>query len=718
MLACLFVPLFPLAARLRSEPDLKGEAVAVFEGNGNAARVVAATRKAREKGLQPGMTLPQARALFPKLLARARDLESERAAQEALLEIADTFSPRVEDAGEGLVYLDLEGLPQLREVDSRQSTVDSRGEGKTTATTVSCHPEERPSPPCHPEEQPASPCHPEERSDEGSAPTPITNHQSPITNSSLNFSQSPAHVLGRTIISAAEKASLPLRVGIAASKLAARVAAGLPDSPTVVPAGEEGQFLAPLPLSRLAPAIEIAEMLERWGIRSIGEFARLPEGEVASRLGELGREFHAAARGIDPRPLEPRLPPPSLSEGMDLEWPLVSLEPFLFLGNAALERLVQRLESQGLACVKLEATLKLDPDGCDARAITLPAPTREVKTLLTLVRLELEARPPGAPVCGFTFTAHPDKPRRAQLSLFGPPALSPDRLATTIARLAALLGANRVGSPRTVDGHRPERFAQVSYAPPPPPTLAHPPRAGRGLLAVRVLRPPLQLEVIVESQKSTVDSRQSTVGRGEGKTTTTPHPAEQVSLRRHPEEQVSPRCHPEERSDEGSAPAHVPKSKIQTPPNGLPLPDSFFFPEPIPAFPNAAPFQSEISPHCHPEERSDEGSAPAHVPQSKISPRPISVKSEIRPLCHPEERSDEGSAPPAASKSKIQTPTSKIELSGSIRVASGPWSLEESWWSNEPADRDYWDIELSDGALYRIYRDRKTGAWFADGIYD
>jgi protein ImuB len=600
MLACLFIPLFPLAARLRSEPDLKGEAVAVFEGNGNAARVIAATRKARGKGLQPGMTLPQARSLFPKLLALARDPESERAAQEALLEIADTFSPRVEDAGEGLVYLDLEGLPQLREVNSQQSTVNSPATcHPEERSSPRCHPEERSSPRCHPEERSSLRCHPEERSDEGSAPS---THNSQLT--THNFSQSPAHALAREIISAAEKMSLPLKVGIAASKLAARVAAGLPDSPTVVPEGEEGPFLAPLPLSRLAPEIEIAEMLERWGIRSIGEFARLPEGEVASRLGELGREFHAAARGIDPRPLEPRLPPMSLSEGMDFEWPLVSLEPFLFLGNAALERLVQRLESQGLACVKLETTLKLDPDGCDARSIALPAPTREVKTLLTLVRLELEARPPGAPVCGFTFTAHPDKPRRAQLTLFGPAALSPDRLATTIARLAALLGAGRVGSPRTVNGHRPERFAEVSFAPPPPPTIARPPRTGRGLLAIRVLRPPVELEVITESR------------------------------------QQGP-CH-------------------QGP--------------------------------CHPER--SEGSAL----------RPLSLKPAI---------------PSQDCQSEIQNPKSEIlPISGSIRVASGPWSLEESWWSETPADRDYWDIELSDGALYRIYRDRKTSAWFADGIYD
>src|SRR5439155_4488715 len=133
----------------------------------------------------------------------------------------------------------------------------------------------------------------------------------------------------------------------------------------------------------------------------------------------------------------------------------------LFVGRAALDRLCQRLEARGFACQRLELQMRLEPDGFQSRSIDLPAPTRDVKTLLTLMRLELEARPPGAPVAGFAFVAHPDRPRRAQLSLFGPAALSPDRLATTIARLAALLGADRVGSPRTVNGHRPERFSQV-----------------------------------------------------------------------------------------------------------------------------------------------------------------------------------------------------------------------------------------------------------------
>ena len=217
---------------------------------------------------------------------------------------------------------------------------------------------------------------------------------------------------------------MPARTGIAASKLASRVAAELPQTPTVVKPGEEASFLAPLPLARLSPELEAAAMLQRFGITSIGDLARLPENEIASRLGEIGRDLHFAARGIDPRPLIPRALPPEFREGMELEWPLVALEPFLFIANAALDRLSKRMEFQGFACKRIEFTLTLEPDGYDARAIDLPAPTRDVRTILTLIRLDLEKRPPGAPVIGFVFVAVPDRPRRAQLSLFGPAALS------------------------------------------------------------------------------------------------------------------------------------------------------------------------------------------------------------------------------------------------------------------------------------------------------
>ena len=72
------------------------------------------------------MTLPQARAILPRLSARGRDRESERAAQEALLEVADSFSPRVEDGGEGVVVSRPRRHSGSGTFSSRQSLRDRR----------------------------------------------------------------------------------------------------------------------------------------------------------------------------------------------------------------------------------------------------------------------------------------------------------------------------------------------------------------------------------------------------------------------------------------------------------------------------------------------------------------------------------------------------------------------------------------------------------------
>jgi hypothetical protein len=69
-------------------------------------------------------------------------------------------------------------------------------------------------------------------------------------------------------------------------------------------------------------------------------------------------------------------------------------------------------------------------------------------------------------------------------------------------------------------------------------------------------------------------------------------------------------------------------------------------------------------------------------------------------------------------RSLKSTNGSTPEISGTVRVAAGPWNLEEGWWSAAPASRDYWDVELSEGGLYRIYRDRRKEKWYADGMYD
>src|SRR3954469_10454343 len=113
-IACLQVPELPLIAALRAEPHLCGEPLAVVQPGrdlGGRAHVLGATPAA--EGVVPGQTLAEARAICPGLLTREGSPERERAAAQAAREAATAVSPRVEEAGPGLVYLDASGLESL-----------------------------------------------------------------------------------------------------------------------------------------------------------------------------------------------------------------------------------------------------------------------------------------------------------------------------------------------------------------------------------------------------------------------------------------------------------------------------------------------------------------------------------------------------------------------------------------------------------------------------
>jgi len=98
------------------------------------------------------------------------------------------------------------------------------------------------------------------------------------------------------------------------------------------------------------------------------------------------------------------------------------------------------------------------------REITLPVPMRNPKTLLRLLLFEIEAQPPQAPIISVTIIAEPVKPRVAQTGLFIPLAPEPEKLELTLARLAKLVGADKVGSPELLDTHRPDAFRMKRFS--------------------------------------------------------------------------------------------------------------------------------------------------------------------------------------------------------------------------------------------------------------
>jgi protein ImuB len=292
----------------------------------------------------------------------------------------------------------------------------------------------------------------------------------------------------------ARKLGLAVRVGIAADKTTARVAARAGEV-MVVPPGREAPFLAPLPVALLEPSPETLATFRRWGVHSIGELEALPAGGVAVRLGAEGAHLARVARGQADTPLVPAPEPLVFEEGIDFDWPVENVEPLLFVLRRLVDNLVARLGCRALASGDLGLTMKLSPRGRDVRTVPVAAPTRDVGTLLSLVRLALETSPPANAVEGIVVRTAPARTRAAQLSFFEPAGPSPDKLASTIARLAALVGDTRVGAPVVLDRHLPDAFTMQPFdAPRLKPAETTPNDSDARALSLHALRPPVDAE--------------------------------------------------------------------------------------------------------------------------------------------------------------------------------------------------------------------------------
>jgi len=77
--------------------------------------------------------------------------------------------------------------------------------------------------------------------------------------------------------------------------------------------------------------------------------------------------------------------------------------------------------------------------------------------------------------------------------------------------------------------------------------------------------------------------------------------------------------------------------------------------------------------------------------------------------------------PPIAAKVELQRDRpariAALGIYGKVLNAAGPWRSSGGWWTQTVWNRDEWDVTLSYGALYRIYREPSQN-WFIEGSYD
>jgi protein ImuB len=462
MFACIYVPNFPVAAVCRAEPELRAQVVAIFEGQPPLEKVFAVNESAARIGIAPGMTKAQAE-LCSELTLRPRSPLQESASHAALLDCAQSFSPCVEDAAPDTALVDLEGMESLF----------------------------------------------------GSLPEI-------------------AHAMSDRAISLGLEANVAVASNPDAAVLAARGFSGV----TVIPQGKEGESLGSLPVEVLFAswnegagqegkqkedekkknAERLLATLDRWGIRNLRALAALPEIALSERLGQEGLRLQQLARGTASRTLVPVEAPAVFEEAVELEYPIVLLEPLAFLLNRLLEQICARLASRALNTQELRLTLELENfSPCNQqseinnqqfhRTLRLPLPMLDPKLFLKLLQLDLNAHPPGAPITKIHLAAEPARPRSAQGGLFLPPSPEPEKLELTLARIASLVGESRVGSLELLDTYRAEgfrmkRFVPGSYSKGSAPETNHqkaPAEEKSAVAALRMFRPPLRATVTLEN---------------------------------------------------------------------------------------------------------------------------------------------------------------------------------------------------------------------------
>jgi hypothetical protein len=252
----------------------------------------------------------------------------------------------------------------------------------------------------------------------------------------------------------------------------------------VVPPGRTAGFLARQPVSVLADQGPVGQdradqdlvgLLNRLGLRTLGDLAALPAGDVAGRFGAVGETAHRLARGLGSGTLAAQPPAGDLSVAREFDPPEPLAEPVVFAAKTLAERMHEDLAARGLTCVRVEVRFTA-ADGRESRRLWRHDGLLSAAAVADRVRWQLDGwRVPATPVpdagaagsggaagsvgsAGSADSADggiavlrlvPDQVVRAtghQLALWGEAVIS-DRVARAAMRVQAMLGHEAVLRP-------------------------------------------------------------------------------------------------------------------------------------------------------------------------------------------------------------------------------------------------------------------------------
>jgi protein ImuB len=523
--AVLHVADFALQAVVRTRADLAGKPVALLDDRGRKAVVVQTNAPARAAGVTAGLSATQAMARCADIVLLPRSRAAEKDAEAALMTVAATLSPRVERTAGGICTVDLAGkaadthLPHTRAaVEQLQSLgLDATaGIARTpflalTAARVAGVMQSGVGP--DPFRQAQGP-EPVEGLASGPAESGDRKPEAEKGNHGPPASGDPTATPENREIGKPGNGGPRILLRQACGGQARRAPTGSenagPDSESetgasrlheisrsagsVLAVQDECGFLSPLPLALVEPPPDLAAILDGWGIRTLGALTALPKPEVGLRLGQAGIDLWERAAGEVDRPIEPCAPEATFSADMDLEHEVETLEPLLFILRRFVDRLALQLAQANLVAAELALELLLVDETTYQRGFRLPEPAGSPDLLFRALQTHLESLHTESSIRGVRLAITPTRPLVRQHGLFDTGLRDPHGFAETLARVEAVVGRDRVGTPALEPTHRSDAFflekpVDVVGPLPPLPIL---PQLG---LPLRRFRPPVEAQV-------------------------------------------------------------------------------------------------------------------------------------------------------------------------------------------------------------------------------
>jgi protein ImuB len=257
-------------------------------------------------------------------------------------------------------------------------------------------------------------------------------------------------------------------VGVADGRFAAAIAArkaAARGATVIVQTGVEAtaQFLAPLPVQLLASVADLdddlVQLLQRLGVRQLGQLATLSVADVLARFGRQGEFAHRLASGGDDRPPDTVEPPSGLVAVHVLDDAAHHVDMLVFIARQLADELTTALSADGKVCTRLIITAETDHSERNER-LWYRSTGLSAAAMVERARWQLDAWVNSAGLsAGVTMLRlEPVEVRSddgVQLGLWGGRTQADEWAARAVARLATLAGAEEVLVPAAAGGRLP-----------------------------------------------------------------------------------------------------------------------------------------------------------------------------------------------------------------------------------------------------------------------